>query len=128
MSLSKIKLTNSCTPSHQTYKISFQECCNTNLSTKNSEFIRAPVYFRTFKFQLITRLRLLFSNGQASSLNFKNKIEEALVKPILGIIITSSIIYILKLILKRLDHPVKQFNICITRIDVHNLINLWSRS
>ena len=35
------------------YKISFQECCNTNLSTKNPEFIRAPVYFRTFKFQLM---------------------------------------------------------------------------
>ena len=60
-----------------------------------------------FILSLITRLRLLFSNGQASSLNFKNKIEEALVKPILGLIITSSIIYILKLILKRLDHPVK---------------------
>ena len=51
MSLSKIKLTNSCTPSHQTYKISFQECCKTNLGTKNPELIRAPVYFRAFKFQ-----------------------------------------------------------------------------
>lgn len=46
------EIDNLCTPSHQTYKISFQECCKTNLGTKSPELIRAPVYFRAFKFQL----------------------------------------------------------------------------